>query len=305
MKEIVISCNSNQLLDEPIVCCIGYFDGVHVGHQKLINETIELSKKLNSKSGLITFLPDPWVVIKGIDNIKHLTSFEKRKQIIESLGIDYLIILDFTKEMAALLPEDFISLIQGSLNLKGLVCGFDFTYGKFGKGNKESLIKYPFELEVVDSVDIDEMKVSSTRIVNNLDEGNIKEVNRLLGHTFEIEGIVVHGREKGRNIGFPTANIKVDNEQLLPKNGVYLGKLYFNSNEYLSMVNIGHNPTFNHVDNVSVEAHIIDFSGDLYDQNVRLELYDRIRDEKDFDSIDALINQLKQDVKYTKDYFNE
>lgn len=301
MRIIQIDVNKPIKIDRPIVACIGYFDGLHIGHQALINKTKEISKEKNLETALITFDPDPWVTLKGLDNVKHLTTMKQRINLAVHHGIRNIIILKFTKEMANLSFEDFSEKILGQCNIKNLVCGFDFKYGKNGEGNSLTLkASGLFDVTIIDSVNFNGEKISTTRIIECLNNGDIELANKLLGYNYEIQGKIIKGNQKGSKIGFPTANIQSETEYYLPKNGVYACYLKVLNKKYKAMVNIGHNPTFNFVKNISIEAHIIDFNHDIYGCNVSLEFVKFLRDEKKFNNIDNLILQLEQDLFNTK-----
>ena len=279
----------------PVVACIGYFDGMHKGHQALVNATLEKAKELGVESGLITFDPDPWVTLRNEKDVKHITPLQQRINIAVELGIKNIFILNFTKEMAALSPLDFIKVLD-SCNIKALICGFDYHYGQFGKGDIESLKRdADFEVVVVDAVNDNEGKISSTRITNLIEEGEVHKAEELLGYAYRVEGYVVHGNAKGRTIGYPTANVSVPSEYLEPKGGVYACFALIDGKKYKAMVNIGHNPTFNYTETMSLEAYILDFSGDLYDKRLKISFKYYLRPEKKFKYIGNLKMQLEQD----------
>ncbi len=301
MRIIQIDVNKPIKVDIPLCACIGYFDGLHKGHKELIDKTIELSKKFNCEPALITFDPDPWVTIKNLTSVKHITTMKQRINLIVKFGIRTIIILKFTKEMSDLTHEEFSNKILGSLNIKAIVCGFDFRYGQNGQGDIETLKNTSnFEVHVIDSVNEDGQKISSTRISNELKHGSIEKVNSLLGYNYEIQGIVIHGRNKGSTIGFPTANIEVEQEYYIPRQGVYACFIKVENKWHQAMVNIGFNPTFNSVDKVSVEAHILDFNKDIYGKRVTLEFVKFLREEQKFNNIDNLKLQLDQDIFSTR-----
>lgn len=280
----------------PMVACIGYFDGMHLGHQALIKKTIEVAKELDVESALITFDPDPWVTLKNLENVKHITPLNQRTNLAVKMGIDNIIILSFTKEMANLSAQSFLNDILMKCNLKALVCGFDFHYGKNGEGDVHRLKKdASFDVYEIASVDEGGEKISSTRITKCIEEGDMELAERLLGYPFEIIGYVRHGKHQGVTIGFPTANIAYSDEFLLPKPGVYAGYAFVNGAKYMCMINIGHNPTFNYSQELSMEAHLIDFKGNLYDRRIRIQFKKYIREEKKFQFVGNLIMQLEQD----------
>ena len=295
MRIVNVKLGEIRKQKNPVVACIGYFDGMHKGHQALVNATIEKAKELGVESGLITFDPDPWVTLRNAKDVKHITPLQQRINIAVELGIKNIFILNFTKEMAALSPLDFIKVLD-SCNIKALICGFDYHYGQFGKGDIESLKRdADFEVVVIDAVIDNEGKISSTRITNLIEEGEVHKAEELLGYAYRVEGYVVHGNAKGRTIGYPTANVSVPSEYLEPKGGVYACFALIDGKKYKAMVNIGHNPTFNYTETMSLEAYILDFSGDLYDKRLKISFKYYLRPEKKFKYVGNLKMQLEQD----------
>ncbi len=295
MRIVNVKLGEIRKQKNPVVACIGYFDGMHKGHQALVNATIEKAKELGVESGLITFDPDPWVTLRNAKDVKHITPLQQRINIAVELGIKNIFILNFTKEMAALSPLDFIKVLD-SCNIKALICGFDYHYGQFGKGDIESLKRdADFEVVVIDAVSDNEGKISSTRITNLIEEGEVHKAEELLGYAYRVEGYVVHGNAKGRTIGYPTANVSVPSEYLEPKGGVYACFALIDGKKYKAMVNIGHNPTFNYTETMSLEAYILDFSGDLYDKRLKISFKYYLRPEKKFKYVGNLKMQLEQD----------
>ena len=298
-------------VNKELVCCIGFFDGLHLGHQKLVAETNILAKKLNVESALITFAPDPWVVTKKIKKYRHINDYASKLYLLKKFKIDNLIIIKFSDELSKLESKKFIKLLENNIKLKGLVYGFDFNYGFKGQGNKETIINElskDIKHVCVLAVEDNQGKISSSRIEEALSLGNIKLVNDLLGYKYFIIGKVKHGNKLGRTINFRTANIILNDDLLTPKVGVYQGYLKYDNNYYKAIINIGHNPTFNYQEKVSLEVHIIDFDLDIYDQEVIVFFNDYLRDEKIFNSKDDLIKELEKNKisanlqgKYTED----
>ncbi len=298
MRVINISCTSHNIQRIPLCACIGYFDGMHLGHQALIQKTLEMAEKYECESALITFDPDPWVTIKGINDLHHITTMRQRINLAVSFGIENIVILKFTKEMSEKSPEEFVHEILGQINLKGIVCGFDFHYGFKGQGNSETLKQQAdFEVSVVDAVSDEYGKISSTRISEAIVNGNMPEANRMLGYEYQIEGRVIHGRHIGTGMGFPTANVGYSKEYILPKKGVYVCYARIGSVFCRAMVNIGHNPTVNYTDKMSLEAHLIDFKGDLYGKMITVYFIQYLRPEMKFRNSDNLVMQLDQDLR--------
>lgn len=305
MKQIVLSLNHQDKISEPIVACIGYFDGFHVGHMALVEQVKQEAKKHKAKTAMISFHPDPWSVIKKSTHITHLTTLSDRIELAAEAGIDYWIIIQFTKELSQLSPQEFLNKMLCKLPLITLVAGFDFRFGYLGEGDVSYLQKNNdcFNTIVVDQVSDDQNKISSTRISGEIINGNVDKARELLGRAYSIRGIVVHGNKRGREIGFPTANLDFPMEYLPPKQGVYVGAVLLKNKLYEAMINVGHNPTFNSKNNLSIEAYILDFHQDIYDQEIRVLFYKRIRDELKFDSIQQLIDQMNEDYFTTRTFF--
>ena len=308
MKVLDIRVNEKLNINDDLAACIGYFDGFHLGHQGLFNQTLKASKIRNLKSALITFDPDPWVVLKGIKDVTHISTMEDRKMWAEEMGFDYFLVLNFSKEMASLSPKDFVDTLLINNNIKYLVCGFDFHFGDKGKGDVSFLKTYAkdvMRVKEIEEITYLEEKISTTRINNAIQSGDIELANILLTRPYMVKGKVIHGNAKGRTIGFPTANIELLDLYVMPKKGVYVGKVAVKEREYKAMINIGHNPTFNHVDNVSIEAYILDFDDSIYDEEITLYFYKFIREEKRFNNVEELVNELHSNVIFTKEYFGE
>lgn len=298
----------NVKLNEPIKsvgklsACIGYFDGLHKGHQQLVNKAIKNAKENNCLSCLITFDPDPVVIVKNLDFRKHLTPLQRKIDIAMQIGIDVVVVLNMTKEMSMLDPKDFVDSILVALNVKYLVCGYDFRFGFKGAGDSEALKEFGkehFMTQVIEPVVFDNQKISSTRIINALNEGDVELVSILLNRPYSIKSKVVHGRKQGRKIGFPTINLEYNIEYYTPKEGVYSGVAIVDGQAYRAMTNVGHNLTFNHTQNLSIEANILDFNEDVYGKEVEIMFTHRLRDEMKFDTVQELINQMKDDEMQT------
>ena len=290
MKTIFIKNKNFIPLEEDICFAIGNFDGVHKGHQKLIEE----SKNHGYKSGVITFYPHPSVFLKKIPNFPLITPLDTKIKILESFDIDYLIVIEFDNDMANMSKDEFIEALK-ILNVKSLVSGYDFTFGKEAEGDIRDL-EQNFEFYEVKKHSIDGVRVSSTYTRELLSAGNVVEAANLLGRPHKICGKVVYGNQKGNRIGFPTANIDYTN-YYLPASGVYLVDVIIGDNKYVGMCNIGNNPTINYSTTVKLEVHIINFDELLYGSNIEIQFIERIRDEYKFDSKADLVAQLEKDKK--------
>ena len=292
----------NISIEGSIVACIGYFDGLHRGHQTLLYKTIELAKLYDAHSAMISFTPDPKEVISGQKG-QHVQSYEDRLKIAEAMGIDDIIVIAFTKDLCHMDKDRFFDTVLKKLPLKALVCGFDFHYGYKGEGNAYSLkerAKDMYEVIIIDEVLYADEKISSTRVRVAIESGDIKFANILLGYTYFIHGEVVHGKHNGHDIGFPTANVGLDSEILYPKVGVYIGYCKVEDTIYKAMINIGYNPTIAADNELTLEVNIIDFEGDIYGEDIYVYFTDRIRDVIRFSSLDELKAQLSKDKQVAK-----
>jgi len=293
------------------IVTIGTFDGVHIGHQKIIKELIEEAKSSNKKSVLLTFFPHPRMVLQKDNSIKLINTIDERANHLKHLGLDYLIIHPFSKEFSRLTALDFVrNILVNQLNTSKLIIGYDHHFGKNREGNIEQLTEYShlydFIVEEIPAQDIDDVSVSSTKIRKTLADGQLKTANNYLGYNFSLTGNVVKGKQLGRKIGFPTANISIKEDyKLTPKTGVYIVKSVINKTTVFGMMNIGNRPTVNGV-NETIEVHFFDFNVNLYDQNITIELLYFLRDEQKFDSVSNLVTQLKKDketsIQFLKSY---
>ncbi|MFD1735862.1 bifunctional riboflavin kinase/FAD synthetase [Bacillus salitolerans] len=296
-------------LTKPKAMAFGYFDGVHLGHQQVINEARKMAHRKGYQSAVMTFHPHPSIVLGKNNPIRHsLTPLNDKIEIIESLGVDELYVVEFSEAFSMLLPQEFVDSYIIGLHVKHAVAGFDFTYGKMGKGTMETLpfhSRHEFEQTVVGKIELAHKKVSSTYIRSLLQEGDVSKVQMLLGRNYKIKGTIIHGEKRGRTIGFPTANIKMEEQYLLPKLGVYVVKLKVRDTWYEGVCNIGLKPTFHDdLKEVSIEVHLLEFSDTIYDQKVELEFIARIRDEQKFGNIQELIDRIHRDVSEAKNFFN-
>lgn len=282
----------------PSVCAIGYFDGLHTGHQKLIETAKAQAQKKGIACSVLTFVPDPWAILKPDEPLQHLSDLEDKTVMLEALGVDLFYIVDFTKAFAALSIDQFHAFLK-DLNIQEIVCGFDFTYGFKGQGNAQSLLACDdFETIVVSKISDDPNgsleKISSSRIEKLIAKGDMEKANELLGYLYSLKGTIVHGYKRGRELGFPTANLAFDEESFLPGSGVYAGFVEVDNTMLPAMINIGKNPTFQNK-KITVEAYILNQSLQLYGQRVRFFFVARLRGEKKFDSLDQLKAQLAYD----------
>lgn len=287
-------------IENPVVT-IGSFDGVHLGHVQVIEGLKQSARRLGGKSVIISFDPHPREVLYPLEKRPGiLTTLEEKIQILDSLGVDCLIILRFTETLAGLSYTDFVKLLVDKLNIKGLIVGYDHRFGKDREGSFANLQvladRYHFYLEQEGVYETDQVSISSTKIRTALELGDIKLVKTYLGYDYPLSGKVVHGDKIGRKIGFPTANLKINDERkLLPVSGVYAVDVLVGSGKYYGMLNIGIRPTVSTSGIVRLEVNIFDFDSNIYGENIRLNLLSRIRGERKFENMAELTMQLKKD----------
>ena len=284
------------------VLTIGTFDGVHIGHQKIIKRLVEISEIKNLTPSLLTFFPHPRMVLQKDANIKLINTIDEKKDILKQFGISNLVIKEFTKEFSRLTAEDFVkNILVDHLKAKHIIIGYDHHFGRNRNANIEDLKQFGkdfnFEVEEISKQDINDVAVSSTKIRAALQEGNIKTANTYLGYNFMLTGKVIDGKKLGQTINYPTANLHIEETyKLIPKHGVYIVKSIIDNITVYGMMNIGHNPTVNGK-HQTIETHFFDFNKDLYGQNLKIELLQRLRDEQKFNSVEELQSQLHIDKK--------
>lgn len=310
MKTIELSY-PHQLTELPrTVAAIGFFDGIHKGHQKVISEAVDLASEINAESAVITFHPHPSVVLnKSVKHVKYITPLESKQKILNDLHVDRVYIIGFDQQLSKLSPQEFIDHFIIGLNIEHLVAGFDYSYGYKGEGNMENIKDFTrdsFTYSIVDKVELAEEKISSTKIRQLLKDGEISAVNSLLGRNLFTKGTVVEGDKRGRTIGYPTANLEVNAATLLPKSGVYAVTVVHRNKTYFGMANLGVKPTFTmDVETPSIEANIFDFEGDLYGEELIVEWHQFIRDEKKFAGVESLVDQIKEDEITIREFFKQ
>ncbi|HEX7065335.1 MAG TPA: bifunctional riboflavin kinase/FAD synthetase [Bacillales bacterium] len=300
----------NEVDSVPVVMALGFFDGIHSGHQKVIRTAKEIADDKGIQSAVMTFYPHPAVVLGKRENPEYLTPIEHKQRLIESLGIDRLYIVEFNKAFSSLSPQQFVDEYMVGLSVQHAVTGFDFTYGHKGKGTTETLADHAkdrFGITIVGKVEENGEKVSSTKIRELLRSGKVSEVPRYLGQPYVIYGTVVSGEKRGRTIGFPTANIEPDGSYLIPSTGVYAVKMYLDGKWRDGVASIGFKPTFheNYGDQPAVEIYLFDFKEDIYGKAVAVKWFEKIRDEEKFSSVDALVERMKKDVEEAKAYLKK
>ena len=292
---------------KPSVLTIGTFDGVHVGHKKIINQLTTISSENNLISILLSFFPHPKMVLQNDNELKLINTIQEKEGLLNSLNLDYLIIKKFTKEFSRLSALEFVrDILVNKLNAKHIIIGYDHHFGRNRTANIEQLKEfgelYDFKVTEILAQDIDDIAISSTKIRKALINGEIRLANKFLGYNFFFSGDVIHGNNIGKTISFPTANIKIDTPyKLVPKNGVYIVKTIIDNQITFGMMNIGYNPTFNGKQK-SIEIHFINFNKNIYHKNLTIEMISRIRNEIKFNTVEGLKKQLEQDKLSTLNY---
>jgi len=292
------------------IVTIGTFDGVHQGHKKIIEKLNSSKKDCNCETLLLTFFPHPRMVLQSDLEIKLLNTIDEKVKLLEEAGLDNVIIHPFDHDFSRLTAEKFIkSVLVNQFNVKKIIVGYDHRFGRNRTAAYDDLVSFGklfnFEVEQISVQEIDAVSISSTKIRNALlKDGNVSLANEYLGYNYFITGKVIKGKKIGRTIGFPTANIYIKEEyKLIPKNGVYVVTSKINNQQFNGMMNIGYNPTFNG-ELKSIEVHFFNFNQDIYNQEIQVEILERIRDEQKFDTIEDLKAQLEKDKIFSLNYFN-
>lgn len=301
----------NAISSRPSILTLGTFDGVHKGHRKIISNLKSEAKRNNLRSIILTFFPHPRNIVSS-EIIKSISTIDEKIKIFSDLGIDELIIQKFDKSFASMDAKEFIELLVNNLKIKKIIVGYNHRFGKNRSADinvlKDFSLKYDFEVLEIKAFEVENIKISSTKIRDAIQQGNIKLCNNYLGYNFNINGDVVKGKSIGKSLGFPTANIKIVEEyKIMPKNGVYLVRCFFEKEKLYGMMNIGFNPTFGSNDK-TLEVNIFDFDKDLYGERIRIEFLNFIREEIKFENVELLQNQLIKDrencIKHINSTYN-
>ena len=287
---------------KPTIVTIGTFDGVHLGHQKIVAQITKNADALNCESLVLTFFPHPRMVLQESTEMKQLNTLNEKIALLDNLGIDNLVVHPFDKEFSRLTAEKFVKkVLVDVFKIKKIIIGHDHRFGRNRTATIDDLINfgetYGFEVEQISAEEINEVSISSTKIRNALLEGNIELATNYLGYDYSLTGIIFKGKQLGRTIGYPTANITIEEDyKLIPNNGVYIAKSVLNGKTVFGMMNIGTRPTVDGTKQ-TIEINFFDFKQDLYEQKITISLLHRMRSEQKFESIDALKNQLSKDKK--------
>jgi riboflavin kinase/FMN adenylyltransferase len=286
---------------------LGTFDGVHLGHAAILKKLTQNTQNGTFKSTVLTFFPHPRMVLQGKSDLKLLNTINEKIELLEKIGIDNLIIHPFDEKFAELDAEAFVStILVDQLRVQKIIIGYDHRFGKNRTANIDDLIsfgtQYGFEVEQISAQEIDEISISSTKIRTALEEGDIQLANEYLGYSYFLSGTVVKGKQLGRTIGFPTANISLEEDyKLVPQNGVYVVQAEIDGKTIYGMMNIGFNPTVQGKQK-TIEVHLFDFDTDIYNRKIQVAILQRIRSEKKFESIELLTKQLEEDRNFSRNY---
>ncbi len=309
--EMKIFSNTNKFNIKNPVITIGSFDGVHMGHLRVISRLKEISDSIGGESVIFTFDPHPRQVLFPEENrVKLLNTRNEKIELLEKAGVDNIIFYPFTKEFAGLQYADFVKdILIGQIGMKHLVVGYDHRLGSNREGSYDKLLllseNLGFDIVREEAFDMNDVNISSTKIRNALSIGDVCLANSFLGYNYFITGEVVQGQSLGRKIGFPTANIKMyDDNKLVPASGVYAARIILGDTTYKGMVNLGIRPTVSHAGNFTIEANLFDFSGDIYGQKIRVCFVERLRGERRFDSVEELKNQIVVDKIKAQEIFS-
>ena len=282
---------------------LGFFDGLHQGHKKVLHDAVELSKKLGTQSVVLTFKNHPIELLYGVQP-EFITTYEERIELFEKLGFDVIIIPEFTKEIAQMSANDYFEKILLKLNPKSISIGYNHKFGAKQSGDSELLLKFAkecdFILDIISPVKCKNEVTSSTLIRNLIKQGDVEKAYQLLEKPYSVKNIVIKGAQRGRELNFPTANIFFPEKKIIPKFGVYAGVLVFEGKQYQAIANVGLRPTFGDIDVPLIEIHILNFNNNIYGKMVEFKFLYKIRDEIKFTSKEALIEQISADIKCMK-----
>ena len=287
--------------DQNSVITLGTFDGLHLGHQQIVDTVVQKSRQSAGRSFLITFDPHPRKVIPGRNDVKILSTLDEKEAVLEQLGMENLFVINFTTEFSKQSPEEFVEkyLVHG-IGLREVVIGYDHHFGKSRDGNFELLQKlgrkFDFSVTLIPEYSVDGETISSTKIRNALLIGDVVKAGKMLGRHYSFKGTIIRGDGRGRKLGFPTANLSVDNEdKLIPAKGIYAAECIVENEKHYGLLSLGSRPTFHKDGEVIPEFYIFDFDKDIYDEIMQVNLVEKIRDEEKFNSVDDLIIQMKKD----------
>lgn len=296
--------------DRKTAVTIGTFDGVHLGHRKIIKKLTNIAEQKDLESVLLTFFPHPRMVLQQSNDLKLINTIDEKKQLLAETGLDHLVIEPFTLEFSRLTAKAYIEeYLINYLNAGVIIVGYDHRFGRNRKANIDDLKafskEYNFEVIEISKQDVDDVAISSTKIREAVQSGEIDLANRYLTKPFILTGKVVKGKQLGKSLGYPTANLLIEEDyKILPKEGVYVVRAEIDNTWYFGMMNIGHNPTIADGNHKSVETYFFDFEGNLYNQALQIQMLKRIRDEKKFNSVEELKSAMKNDEIFSRQYID-
>lgn len=300
--KVIESLGEIPLWDKKLVVALGNFDGIHIGHRHLLKEMVHFAQQTDTIPAVFLFHPHPQKVLDPANAPKLLLDLEKKIQIFESLNIEIAFVIPFNMELASFTPEEFIKeILLKKLHVRGVFVGFNYRFGRGATGTPDLLVqfgeRYHFTVKVVPPITLHGTLVSSTRIRNFLNSGDIRKARELLGYWPLLRGKVVRGDQRGRSLGFPTANVDLHEDLIVPCSGVYAGQALLESRRYPAVVNIGYHPTFYDTKERLIEVHLVQYRGFAYGKEIEVELYQKLRDEKKFAAVEDLVRQIKKDVQ--------
>ncbi len=300
---------SSTAQENKTILTIGTFDGVHIGHQKIIEDLVQHGKESNLIPTLLTFFPHPRMVLQRDADIKLINTLEEKKAILDAMGLGNIIVHPFTREFSRLTAVEFVrDILVNELHVAKLIIGYDHRFGRNRTASVRELVDFGhtfgFEVEEIPAQEIDQVSVSSTKIRTALEEGNVSLANKYLGYEFLLTGTIVEGKKLGRSLDYPTANLQIGEAyKLIPRIGAYIVRSLVDGKQVFGMMNIGYNPTVSG-NKCSIEVHFFDYDGNLYGQKIQVRLLERLRNEHKFDSVDALREQLTKDKERALKYIN-
>lgn len=299
-----------QKSDSTLIIALGNFDGVHLGHCQLLKKMVSYANKKGGIPSVLLFQPHPQQVLNPSNAPKLLMSNERKIKMMKDLGVELFYLIPFDLNFASLEPEEFVEeVLIKKLKVRGVFVGYNYQFGKRGAGKPEDLKKIGAEkgiyVEVIPPVVMHGVPISSTLIRSALNNGDVVRARELLGYWPVLQGEVIEGDQRGRRIGFPTANLAVPEELLIPKSGVYAGEAVVNGEPYLTVLNIGRHPTFGLSNKRTIEAHLLNFDGDLYGKQLEISLYKMLREERKYNNADELVDQINKDIELAKKIYEE
>lgn len=306
--KVFYNLNEEFSIKKKTAIALGTFDGLHIAHEYVITQVVDIARKNNLLSVVYTFSNHPKDLVPSVESPKRLITPEQKVERIRSLGVDILVIVPFDEIQLSIDAEEFLSdIIVKKLNAAHVVVGYDFRFGKNAKGCvnmlRDKSNELDYTVDIIDPIKFDGITVSSTLIRNYLLAGNVLGANNLLGRKYSVQGVVIRGKQVGRKLGFPTINLDIDYNMTVLKPGVYATQTKVGDDTYHSITNVGFNPTFDQVD-FNIETYILDYDEDLYDEHVEIIFNDYMREEIKFDNLDDLIDQISTDVDEVKEFFN-